>query len=110
MKTNKQLAEIRKRVDSHAVWDANGNSIFDDADDLLAEIARLRAEREWVSVEDTSPAVEGQYLTYGTWPDGRSWYTVFNWTGGKWMVGALDIDVSLYVTYYMPMPPSPEAK
>ena len=70
----------------------------------LSEIARLRAEREWVSVEGKGYADWGDdaYLVLGD--SGRmcegGWFTDEWWTAEP--IGN--------VTHYMPLPPSPEAK
>ena len=88
---------------SQSYHDYTGNA-YDEIERLEAEIARLRAEREWVSVEGKGYADWGDdaYLVLGD--SGRmcegGWFTDEWWTAEP--IGN--------VTHYIPLPAPPEAK
>lgn len=74
-------------------------------DAALAEIARLRAEREWVSVEDERKPPNKELILIATW-----WGGVFAglWDSGAgtWYIGHTCKMTPL--AHWMPLPAAPE--
>ena len=84
---------------------STGNSVIQWAAD---EIARLREERRWISVEERLPPVQGEdvLVAQGPWSDGSYSLDLGWWNGERWMFYRSKPDVPP-VAFWQPLPPPP---
>ncbi len=101
----------------HCTAGEDGECQRDEIDSLRAEIARLREERRWISVEERLPKDDVEVLICGTgwgspaigWREHQPHYIVPEtiWTLGD------DVDRGYPpqdITHWMPLPAPPEEK
>jgi hypothetical protein len=89
--------------------DDEAGSIVSHAESMAMEIARLREERRWVSVEERLPRRQsgGVLTARGPWEDGGYSFGIGWWNGECWMSYGSDRDMPS-VAFWMPLPPGPE--
>jgi hypothetical protein len=101
------IAELRRLAGNVA------EHMSDDRADMIDlacdEIARLREERRWISVEERLPRRQsgGVLTARGPWEDGGYSFGIGWWNGECWMSYGSDRDMPS-VAFWMPLPPGPE--